>query len=197
LYVHDFAKNGGLQQILTFYKEGVSYPVAGRDEIARQIPSLRSKYPSYASFGASRVEDIFAASDLQEATVLEAKTFASAVALNRGDGTFRLRPLPAEAQLSPLYAALADDFDKDGRTDLLVAGNLYGVTPVRGRYDASYGLLLGGTGDGSFTPVEMDKSSLSIEGQVRHLERLRTAAGDRLIVVARNNDKLQVLRPTH
>jgi hypothetical protein len=197
LYVHDFAKNGALQQILTFYKEGVSYPVAGRDEIVRQIPSLRSKYPSYASFGASRLEDIFPASDLRQAKVLEAKTFASAVALNRGNGTFDLRPLPAEAQLAPVYGALVDDFDGDEHPDLIVAGNFYGVTPVRGRYDASYGLLLRGTGDGNFSPVEMDKSGVSIEGQARHLERLRTASGDRLIVVARNNDRLQVLRPTH
>ena len=80
--------------------------------------------------------------------MLEAKQFASAVALNTGDGTFALQPLPVEAQLAPVYAALADDFDGDGRMDLLLGGNFYGVTPVRGRYDASYGLLLRGDGAG-------------------------------------------------
>ena len=34
-----------------------------------------------------------------------------------------------------------------------------------------------------------------IEGQVRHMEWLRQADGKRLIIVARNNDRLQVLRP--
>jgi len=87
------------------------------------------------------------------------------------------------------------DFDGDGRADLLVGGNLYGVPPVLGRYDASYGLLLAGMGDGRFTAVDMDRSGLMIEGQVRHFGWLRQADGKRLIIVARNNDRLQALRP--
>ena len=54
LYVHDFFQNDALEQILTFHKHGVSYPMAGRDELVRLMPPLRSKYPCYASFGGSR-----------------------------------------------------------------------------------------------------------------------------------------------
>lgn len=194
LYVNDFAKNGALQQILTFYKQGVSYPVAGRDELVRLIPSLRSKYPSYTSFGASRIEDIFPAADLEASKVLEAGMFASAVALNNANGTFTLRPLPTEAQLAPVYSSLAEDFDGDGKTDLLLGGNFDGVTPMYGRYDASYGLLLRGAGDGSFEAVDMDESGVLIEGQVRRMKPLRDARGNRLIVVARNNDKPAIVR---
>ncbi|MFN2563914.1 MAG: FG-GAP-like repeat-containing protein, partial [Gemmatimonadaceae bacterium] len=195
LYVHDFFQNGAVEQVLTFYKNGVSYPLAGRDELVRLMPQLRSRYTSYASFGASRVEDIFPAADLKAAMVLEARLFASSVAVNRGNGTFELRPLPTEAQFAPVYASLADDFDGDGRADLLLAGNFYGVTPVRGRYDASYGLLLRGAGDGRFTPVDLEDSNLVIEGQVRDMKHVRHAGGGRLIAVARNDDKLQLLRP--
>ena len=193
LYVRDFFGNGTLEQILTFYKHGVSYPLAGRDELVRLMPQLRGKYPSYAAFGASRIGDIFPASELRRATVLEADDFASAVALNQGDGTFELRPLPPEAQFAPVYASLAGDFDGDGRTDLLLAGNFYGVTPVQGRYDASYGVLLRGDGTGRFAAVDLEASGLVIEGQVRHMALLRRAGGDRLIVVARNGDRLQGL----
>ncbi|MGH2829577.1 MAG: VCBS repeat-containing protein [Actinomycetota bacterium] len=195
LYIHDFFQNGTLEQILTFYKHGVSYPIAGRDELVRLMPQLRSRYTSYADFGASRIEDIFPGSELRQASVLEAQTLASAIALNNGDGTFVLQPLPIEAQFAPIYAVLADDFDGDGHTDLLVAGNFYGVTPVRGRYDASYGLLLHGDGAGRFESVDLEESNLVIEGQVRDMKLLRRAGGDRLIVVARNDDKLQILRP--
>ena len=197
LFVRDFGNNGTLEQILTTYRHGVSYPLAGRDELIRAIPSLRSKYPTYASFGASRIEDMLPASELRDATVLEARTFSSSVAINNGDGTFELRPLPDAAQLAPVFAAVAEDFDSDGRTDIVVAGNFSGVTPVRGRYDASYGLLLRGRIDGRFDPVDMEASGLVIEGQVRDLKTLRRAGGSRLIVVARNNGRLQFLRPLH
>jgi hypothetical protein len=195
LYVHDFFQNGALEQILTFYKNGVSYPLAGRDEFVRLMPQLRSRYVAYSSFGASRVEDILPADELKAAKVLEARVFASSVALNNGKGGFDLRPMPAEAQFAPVYASLADDFDGDGRVDLLVAGNFYGVTPVRGRYDAGYGLLLRGVGDGRFEPADVEESNLVIEGQVRDLKPLRQAGGGRLIAVARNDDTLRILRP--
>jgi hypothetical protein len=194
LYLNDFSHTGGLEQILTFYKNGVSYPLAGRDELVQKIPSLGSKYPSYKDFGGSRIEDIFPAADLKSATVREAYTFASSVALNNADGTFTVRQLPTEAQFAPIYAALAQDFDGDGHVDLLVGGNLFGVTPALGRYDASYGLELRGKGDGQFESVDMEQSGIEIDGQIRRIRSLRGANGQRLVVVARNNDKLEILR---
>lgn len=195
MYVADFGHNGTLEQVLTVYSHGVSYPVAGRDELLSVVPSLRNRFPTYASFGASRVEDVFSAAELARATVREARVFASSVALNNGHGGFTLAPLPVEAQFAPIRAALAEDFDGDGRTDLLVAGNDYGFPPVLGRSDASYGLLLRGRGDGRFEAIDMERSGVVIDGQVRHMEWVRRADGGRVILVARNNDKLQVLRP--
>ncbi len=195
LFVRDFFENGALEQILTFYKHGVRYPLAGRDELVRMMPQLRSRYPSYASFGASRIEDILPAAELEHANVLEAREFSNAVALNRGNGSFDLQPLPIEAQFAPVYSSLAADFDGDGHTDLLAAGNFHGVTPLEGRYDASYGLLLRGDGAGHFEAVDLESSNLLIEGQVRHMALLRRANGEHLILVARNGDKLQILRP--
>ena len=194
MYVDDFAHNGSLQQILTFYKDGVSYPVAGRDELVRLIPALRSRYVSYKDFGASRVDEIFSAAELTHAQVREATTFASAVALSDGTGGFALHPLPVEAQFAPVYAALAGDYTGDGKTDVIVGGNFSGVTPMYGRYDASYGLLLRGDGAGGFAAADMEASHLLIEGEVRHMKALRAANGDRLIIVARNDSTVQVIK---
>ena len=195
LYVQDFGRKGEQEKILTSYRNGVSYPLAGRDELARVLPALRTKYRTYADFGASRIEDVFPASDLRRATVREARLFSSSIALNGGGGRFELRPLPTKAQFAPVYASLVEDLDADGRVDILVAGNLHGVTPVIGRYDASYGLMLRGRGDGRFEPVDMEESNLKIDGQVRGLALLRGARGGRRIVVARNDDALVILEP--
>jgi hypothetical protein len=194
LYVGDFANNRSIQQILTVYKDGASYPVATRDELLRAVPELAARYPSYADFGGRRIDDIFATAELKRATVLEAYDFATSIALNDGHGAFTLQALPVEAQFSPVRAVVAGDFDGDGHTDLLLGGNEFGVPPVLGREDAGYGLLLHGAGDGRFIPVDLSTSGLVLEGQVRHIKAGRRADGGALIVVARNDDKLQVLR---
>jgi enediyne biosynthesis protein E4 len=193
LYVRDFAKNGSLQQLLTFYKHGVSYPLAGRDEFVKLIPSLRSKYTSYAAFGARRIEDVLPATELASAELREARTFASAVAMNGARG-FTMVPLPTEAQLAPVRATIAADFDGDGRVDLLLGGNFHGVPPMLGRYDASRGVLLRGLGGGRFEAVSGERSGLDVEGQVRKLAMIRGADGARLVVLARNGERLGVLR---
>ena len=194
LYVGDFFSTAALKQILTTYKHGVSYPIAQRDELVRMMPQLQTKYPTYAAFGASRIEDILPKAELSKAKVLEAHDFASAIALNDGKGTFTLRDLPIEAQFAPVNATLTADFDGDGHLDLLIAGNSYGEPPMLGRYDASYGLLLRGTGDGRFAPADMEATNLVIQGQVRHLALLRGPHGAKLIAVARNNDTLEILQ---
>jgi len=97
LYVRDFYENGSVEQLLTFYKHGVSYPLAGKDEIVRLMPQLRSKYVAYSSFGASKIEDILPATELSKAQLLEARELANSIAMNNGKGGFTLSPLPVEA----------------------------------------------------------------------------------------------------
>ncbi|HUG41621.1 MAG TPA: VCBS repeat-containing protein [Longimicrobiales bacterium] len=192
LHVADLSGDGAPDPILTSYRGGVSHPLAGRDELVRAIPSLRVRVPTYADFAASRIEDILPRGALREARVLEAYTFASAVALNRGDGKFTIAPLPVEAQLSPIHASLVEDLDGDGLVDLLIAGNFHGAIPALGRHDAGWGLLLRGTSAG-FEAVDPTQSGVAIPGEVRALATLRTARGQ-LVVAARNNDTPVFLR---
>jgi hypothetical protein len=194
LYVGDFFSTGVLKQVLTSYKGGVSYPIAGRDELLRLMPQLRTRFPTYASFGASRIEDILPSAELAKAKVLETHDFASAIAFNDGNGHFTLRNLPSEAQFAPVNAFIADDFDRDGHIDLLVAGNIYGAPPIFGQYDASKGLLLRGAGEGHFTAADLEATNLDIEGQVRHMALVRGAHGAKFIAVARNNETLELIQ---
>ena len=60
---------------------------------------------------------------------------------------------------------------------------------------ASDGLLLRGDGKGNFTPVERTRSGFVVPGESRDIQRVKRTKGD-LYVVARNNDRPLVFRPT-
>jgi hypothetical protein len=187
MYVKDFDGNGFPEQILTSYEAGVAYPLALRDELTSALPYLKSRYPKYADYARQTAQDIFG-NALESALVKQVETFATSLARNTGDGSFTLVPLPREAQLAPVYGLLAGDFDRDGKLDLLLAGNLAGVQPAFGARPASYGLLLRGDGHEGFTPVRATESGFFVPGQARDIQRLRTRRGD-LYVVARNNER--------
>jgi hypothetical protein len=194
LYVGGFGDDSAVVAIPTQAQADGDHVIAGRDEILRAIPALRGRFPSYASFGEGLVDKVVPADRLKGARTLEANTFASAIA--RGDGKrFVLEPLPVEAQLAPVNAVVAGDFDRDGRLDLLLGGNFFGVPPAQGRYDASHGVLLRGDGHGKFVSMDAPRSGLEIDGQIRRMREVRTPNGPPpLVVVARNNDRLILLQ---
>jgi hypothetical protein len=122
--------------------------------------------------------------------VFEAKTFATSYMENLGDGQFKLSKLPVEAQFSPIYGILADDFDKDGNLDLLVAGNFYGTRVKYGRYDASKGSFFAGDGNGNFRLTDFGNNNLGIEGEVRDIVKLVMHDKTETIIIARNNGEV-------
>ena len=196
LYIADFDTDGEAERVLTSYRHGRSYPWAGREDMLSAFPSLARKYPTFASYGASTVEQIFGEQRVEGAEVLKAGTFASVAAINQGDGTFAVRELPIEAQIAPVRAVLADDFNGDGHEDVVLGGNFYGVTPAQGRYDASYGTFLSGSAEGALKAVENTQSGLWLEGEIRKLRLIQTSTGP-VIVAARNADSLQFIQPQH
>ncbi len=181
LYVEDIDKNGSSEPIVTYYNGAESYPFLSRDQLLKQVPSLKKKYRRYGEFASVRVDQLI--QNVQAARVKEAATFASTVFLNQRN-QFTGVPLPAEAQFFPIFSFCANDFDDDGIADLLAVGNLYEVQPDLGRYDAGYGIMLKGNGDGTFTPLP--DSGFFVPGQGRDIEQLTPG----IFLVARNHASL-------
>lgn len=70
---------------------------------------------------------------------------------------------------------------------------MYESKPEMGRYDASYGSLLLGDGEGGFRLLPVLESGLKIDRAVREIRKVSTPLGDR-IVVANNNNYVQIFR---
>jgi len=101
--------------------------------------------------------------------------------------------LPKEAQFAPVNAIICEDLDGDGKNDLLLAGNEYQTEVMTGRYDASYGSFLRGTGDG-FAFVPSVESGFIVNGDVKDMALITTKENKKLVAVAVNNDSLRTYR---
>jgi hypothetical protein len=193
MHVMDFDRNGVVDQIVSNYSGGVSYPITLRDDLLMSLPVLRGRYRDYESYARQTVTDLFTPDHLAQAVLKQAYTFETALVLNVGDGSFTLVPLPPEAQIAPVYGILAGDYDRDGNLDLLLAGNFDGFKPEIGRMSGSYGLFLRGAGSGTFTPIRSRQSGFLVPGQSRDIQRVSTRRGE-LYVVTRNNDRPLIFR---
>jgi hypothetical protein len=187
MYVSDFDRNGSVEQIICTYNGEKSYPMVLRHDLLQQLPILKKKFLKYESYKDATITDIFTPEQLKEAITLTAFQLASGIFMNDGKGHFTFQQLPVEAQFSPMYSILADDFDKDGNVDLLMGGNLYRVKPEVGRYDASFGVFLKGDGKGQFKNIKPRESGFFVDGEVRDIKGIKIGKND-YIIVARNND---------
>lgn len=193
MYVKDFAQTGFLQQVISYYHNGIEYPLALRDDLLKSLPFLKDRYPTYKDYATQTLDDVLPKKELEGAVVRKAYNFATSLVRNDGNGKFTIVPLPLEAQIAPVYGILGSDLDGDGKPDLLIAGNLDGVKPDIGKMSAGYGLYLRGDGKGHFTPVRAQDSGFSVPGQARDIKRVRTRKGD-IYIVSRNNDRPLVFR---
>src|SRR5450432_1288342 len=187
MYVSDFDDNGSVEQVITCYNGDKAYPMALRHDLVGVLPYLKKKYLKYESYKEQTIEDIFTKEQLAKAIKLEAKEMRSSVIMNNRNGTFTMKALPMEAQFSTVSGILVNDYDGDGKQDILLGGNFYQSKPEVGIYDASYGLLLKGDGRGNFTAVNEKQSGILVKGQVRNITEIK-AGKKRLTIFAMNNE---------
>jgi hypothetical protein len=193
MYVNDFDLNGTVEQIICVYDGDKSYPLALKHDLTRQIPELAKKYPKYDMYKDQQITDIFTPEQLKNSIRIDANLLETSLFINDGTGHFTRKPLPVEVQFSPVYAAAVGDYNHDGNLDILLGGNLYNVKPEVGRYDASYGTLLLGDGHGNFSYVPARISGFHLDGEIRDIKEVTTSK-DKIMVVARSNDSLQVFK---
>ncbi|GAA0527719.1 VCBS repeat-containing protein [Chitinophaga japonensis] len=185
LYYADFDGNGSIDPFFNCYLQGVSYPFVSRDELNDQIYPMRKKFTSYRHYADATMQDIFSADELKKAGKRSMNELRSLCFLYR-DGRFTPAALPLQAQFSVVTKIIPDDFDHDGKTDLLLLGNHSDNRLKLGSIDASYGCLLSGDGAGNFRYVSPAVSGLSVAGDVKSAA-LVNIAKEKYLVLGVNN----------
>ncbi|MGE0589015.1 MAG: VCBS repeat-containing protein [Cyclobacteriaceae bacterium] len=189
MYYSDFDKDGKSETIIAIEKYGKYYPLDAFDMLASQIVSLHKKFTSYKSFAGKTIEEIFTDEQLSNAKVYDVRNLASGYLIN-DKGKFSFKPLPMDVQLSPVLAQLKYDFDKDGKEELLLAGNYFGVQPFNGRFGSFGGALV----DSENRILTGNSIGLNfINKSVRHLNVVNVGS-TRYLIVTINNDKAQIYK---
>jgi len=181
LYYKDFDGNGSIDPVFCYYINGVSYPANSRDDLADQLPMVKKKFLEYYQYANATITDIFTSDQLKDANVLSVTEQSTLYLQNDGGKGFSKKPLPIEAQYAPVYAIISVDANKDGKKDLLLAGNNSWTRIKYGRYDANHGVLLIGDGKGNFSYVPQTRSGLNVRGDVRSILSLKTVAAESIL----------------
>ncbi|RYY61157.1 MAG: RNA-binding protein [Chitinophagaceae bacterium] len=192
LYAADFNDDGRIDPVISWYIHNISYPFNSRDELVEQMPAMNKRFIRYEDYAKATMADLFNKKQLENARKFYIRNTASALLVNT-NGKFEQKALPLEAQFSLVNSILYNDYDGDGKKDLLLAGNFYPFRVQQGRCDASVGTLLKGDGKGNFRTVGRNITGLDLAGDVRDMVEIKSRQGNQ-VIVSKNNDAVQVIR---
>lgn len=186
-WVFDFDNNGTTDKILSKTIGEKDVPFFLKREMAEQFPALKKENLSHGDYAKRVLSDLFPESLLSTAKSSQVSFNESIIALSQGNGKFELINLPAEAQFSSLQSILCQDFNKDGKIDILAAGNSMHFIPMFGRLDANKSALFLNKGKGQFNFVPNAKSGMYLKGEVKQLLSLKMKNKNAILALINNS----------
>ncbi|MCP1385485.1 VCBS repeat-containing protein [Runella salmonicolor] len=170
----------------------IRVPFHGREDVIKQFIQTRARFQTYKDFAKATYDNLLTEEERKKALKLDANYCPSVYVENTGNGTFKTKPLPTLAQLSPINGMIVEDFDKDGHLDVLLVANDFGNETSTGRYDASNGLMLKGNGKGDFAPLTQAITGFYVPGNAKGLAQMASSDGRRMVIATQNRGPLKV-----
>lgn len=189
----DFDGNEQVDPLLTYYIADTNAFAFSRDELIGQMARMKGTFPDYRSFAKAGAADLFSSLNMEGADSLKAVMLQSIQLKIDGAGTFSIKPLPPEAQFSPLYAVAVVDVNGDGILDMLTGGNLTKTRVSTGKLDANPGYVFSGDQKGGYGLVPPGKAGPTIREDVRDIKKIEIQ-GKEYFIYAINNGEVRVFK---
>jgi hypothetical protein len=186
LWVSDFDGNGNIDKLMSQHIHAKDYPVFMKRDITDQIPSLKANNLRHREFAKKTVQQLLD-KKLGNTVPMQVNYPSSAIAWNNGKGKFSLSALPMHIQLSATMAIAIADVNKDGRPDIVAAGNQFDLLPQFCRLDAGFGNVLLNNGNQQFQWLFPKQSGLLIKGAIRDIQPIHIGARKHFLFL-QNND---------
>ena len=186
LWITDFDNSGTVDQFLTRTVEGKDKPVFLKRDITDQFPGLKKENLKHSDYATKTVQTLFSKELISNATVKQFNYTSSIIAINNGNGSFSIEPLPTIVQLSSVNAIAVTDINNDNKLDLILGGNLFNFPPQFGRLDGSYGHVLINEGKGKFNWLSPKESGISLRGEIKDI-RIISNKDKRYVLIVQNN----------
>lgn len=188
MWVNDFDNDGTIEQITTQNYDGGDYPLHQKKELTSQILALKKQNIKASEYAKKTIHDLFDKNVLDNTILKEANISESIIAINDGNGNFKIKILPPQVQFSCICGIQCLDINKDGNLDLIMAGNNFEFKPQYSRLDANYGNVLLGDGNLNFEWQNYADSGFFIRNEVKQLKVLKDKKGNEFIIAAINNE---------
>jgi len=185
----DFDGNGSVDPIVTYFNavENNRFILHNRLVLIDQVPGFKRRFETFGKYAATPFANAFREDELSDAELRHAYTLSSVLLVNEGGKSFRMIPLPVEAQVSTLNDFLITDLNSDGNQDVIAVGNNYNQETLFGRYDASLGTIMLGDGRLNWRIVDNSAANFKADGAVTAIRLLNGKRPSILLV--RNNGR--------
>jgi hypothetical protein len=191
LFYGDLDGNGAIEKIISKTIDGKDKPVFMKRDLQDGLPFLKKQNLHYTEYAKKTVQDLFTKEQLANAAIKQINFTSSVVAINMGNGKFKIQALPQAVQFSSVKSIVIADVNNDGFKDLIEGGNEFNFQPQLGRLDGNSGQILINDGKGNFTLLTAEESGLNLKGMVRDIVALPSGTNTNFLFL--QNDETPVL----
>ena len=195
IHAKDFDRNGMIDPIITQYIDGEAYIIHTRNTLMNLIPGVEYRFSTYASYGNTPFHNAFSEEELKGAIHLDCKMMQSILLENVDGREFKVHDLPNEAQFSPIFGSVLEDFNNDNRLDMMLVGNSKEPDRMAGYYDASFGNIVLNVGDFSWNVLGPSNTNFIADGDKRAIVKLEVNK-EPVYLISENDRYLKAIKQT-
>ncbi|MFD2033197.1 VCBS repeat-containing protein [Belliella marina] len=191
LYHHDFDGNDQEDPLIFQYMGDRLVPFASRDDLMKQVPSVKKKHASYVDYAQIKHPgDLFDSKQLNDAAKYQVENLQSGLLKKNASSGYDFVPFPIEGQFAPIKDFFV--WEKEGKTHILSVGGFYGFRNDLGRADAMP-MACFIYENGQLKSEDLNLDFMKIRGEYRSLKPI-LIQGEIHILAVRNNGKPILLK---